>query len=90
MASPLPNTKAPAFVKNQRIWPRISGVTATPGMPRAGRRRNAGGACTTMATTPHRTNSQPISVSVHAVVTAMIAKIVHCRRSFAIVSLASL
>jgi len=43
-----------------------------------------------MAATPHRRKSQRISASVHAVTTAMSAQITHCRRSFAMVSFASL
>src|SRR3990172_5271294 len=30
MASPLPNTKAPALVKNQRIWPSVPSEAGSP------------------------------------------------------------
>ena len=65
-------------------------MTTTAKHAEAGRLSKAGGACTRMATIPHSTNSQRISDSVHAVTTAMTAKITHCSLSFAIVSLASL
>ena len=90
MARPLPKTKAPALAKNQRIWPRTSGVAATMKHAGAERLSHAGGAWATIAVTPHSRNSQRISDSVHAVTTAMTAKITHCSRSLAIVSLASL
>jgi len=56
----------------------------------AGRLSQAGGACATMAATPHSRNSQRISDSVQAVTTAITAKMSQCSLSFAIVSLASL
>jgi hypothetical protein len=65
-------------------------VAATARHVGAERRSQAGGVCATMATTPESRNSHRISDSVQAVVTAITAKITHCRRSFAMVSLASL
>ena len=90
MARPLPKTNAPALAKNHKIWPSTSGVATTTKHAGAERFNQAGGACTTMAARPHSRKSHRISVSVHAVTIAMRAKMTHCRRSFAIVSLASL
>ena len=90
MASPLPNTNAPAFAKKIRIWASSSGVAATARHADAGRLSHAGGAWATIATTPASRNSHRISDSVHAVATASTAKMTHCSRSFAIVSFASL
>ncbi len=77
-------------MKNQKIWARRSGVTATARQAGAARRSQAGGDCATIATTPDSRNSHRISDSVHAVTTAITAKMAHCSLSFAIVSLASL
>ena len=70
MASPLPKTKAPALAKKHRIWASSSGVAATARHAGAERLSHAGGAWATIATTPESRNSQRISDSVHAVVTA--------------------
>src|SRR5438067_1473325 len=56
----------------------------------AERLSQAGGACATIATKPQVTKSQTISDSVHAVTTAITAKISHCSLSLAMVSFASL
>ncbi len=81
---------APALVKNQKIWARTSGVTATARQAGAERRNQAGGDCATIAMTPDSRKSHRISDSVHAVTTAITAKMTHWSLSFEIVSLASL
>jgi hypothetical protein len=65
-------------------------VTATARHAGADRLSQAGGARATIATRPLRTNSVTLSDSVHAVTVAITAKMTHCTRSLAMVSLASL
>src|SRR5439155_19701217 len=80
MARPLPKMKAPAFAKNQKSWRSRSGVATTRHAAFA-RRRNAGGAFATRATTPQRTKSETSSDSVHPVTTAITEKTSHWSRS---------
>ena len=83
MARPLPNTTAPAPVKNQRIFKR-TGMVAGPSSPAssqcAGKIESADvprqkGVRTSMETTPDSRNTQTISLSVQAVTSALTAKI---------------
>src|SRR5688500_1114362 len=88
MASPLPNTNAPASAKYQPIVARVPAV-AGPWMPvrlQSGSTTAAdpvkvGGAFTSMARSPAPTNNHTISDSVQAVTSALTAKIAHINRS---------
>ena len=101
MASPLPNTKAPAFVKNHKICASpvavaaaaaggtaipVSGTSAGSVRPDpAHESRRRGGACSSSTTTPHRMNKLPTSVSLHAVTAAISPATAQSRRSRPIV-----
>src|SRR6266851_2800563 len=97
IARPLPNTTAPAPVKNQRIFNR-TGMVAGPSRPASSHcvgkiarveapRQN--GVRTSMATTPESRKTHTISLSVQPVTSALMAKIAHRSQSRARVILTS-
>src|SRR6266542_3323098 len=98
IASPLPNTNAPAFAKNQNseaIDALVAGgaraTASTSGLAQATTARGGDGVhAATIEATPARTKSQTISRSYHAVVAAATTKMIHSTRRGLIASRISL
>src|SRR4051812_8342020 len=101
MASPLPNTNAPASAKYQAIFHKVASTAgpAKPVIDHAGSGMSSsaasaaprlGAALINSATTPLATNNHMTSDSVQAVTTALVANSTHNRGSRASVSFVSL